>query len=182
MLCVWYDSEVQTRHITSNGKISVRLALFYVRSVIPLCQTNGSQQLVFYFVAFFGTGNIASISSFEISSTYRFLRIFDPFVMGALLIFKVLIPFVLVCCCYILINRTRGQPESGSFFLVLNMYDVIAISFFFLVRDSGSWKDIGISISHYIVACVFIVIQLGLFGVSQLYLFHTFPHSKEKQK
>ena len=129
--------------------------------------------MVLYFVAFFGTGNIASISSFEISSTYRFVRIFDPFTMGALLIFKLLIPFVLVCCCYILINRATNQPESGSFFTVINMYDIIAISFFFLVRDSGSWKDIGVSIGHYIVACAFIVIQLGLFCTSQIYLNNT---------
>ena len=50
------------------------------------------------------------------------------------------------------------------------MYDIIALTFFFLVRDQGSWKDIGISIGHYIVASAFIIIQLGLFGVSQLYL------------
>lgn len=98
--------------------------------------------------------------------------------MASLLIFKILIPFILVCCCFILINRAISQPESGSFFTVINMYDVIAISFFFLVRDSGSWKDIGISISHYIVACAFIVIQLGLFCVSQIYLHGTYISSE----
>jgi len=48
------------------GLADVRSALFY---------------MFFCYVAAAGTGNIASVSSFEISSTYRFLTVFDPFVI-----------------------------------------------------------------------------------------------------
>ncbi|KAM6282788.1 GPI ethanolamine phosphate transferase 1 isoform 3-T3 [Porphyrio hochstetteri] len=56
---------------------------------------------VFFIVtAFFGTGNIASVNSFDPASVYCFLTVFSPFMMGGLLLLKVVIPFVLVSCAF----------------------------------------------------------------------------------
>ena len=132
--------------------------------------------LSFSYVAFFGTGNIASISSFEISSTYRFVTVFSPFTMATILLFKVLLPFVVVCASFIFgihLQVRPGEESSGAivgdggifagFLYVMGMADMMTVNFFFLVQDSGSWKSIGESISHFCISDLFILLQLCLF-------------------
>ncbi|KAG3244381.1 GPI ethanolamine phosphate transferase 1 [Phytophthora idaei] len=111
-------------------------------------------------IAFFGTGNVASMSSFEISSTYRFVTVFAPFTMGALLVGKILIPFMVVACTFHLIlllpsasssadAKKPRLPATRYFLLVVAMSDVLALHFLFLVKNEGSWKEIGNSISMF---------------------------------
>jgi len=50
-----------------------------------------SYVILFFFVfAFFGVGNIASVNSFDVRIVLPFITVFKPFVMGALLAYKVL--------------------------------------------------------------------------------------------
>lgn len=123
-------------------------------------------------MAFFGTGNIASISSFEISSTYRFLTVFDPFIIGALLILKILIPFIWLSCAFAVTNKTLHRPASVVLLRSTVLGDVLALTFFFLVRDEGSWRDIGMSISHFAIQNGQIVIGLVLYALSTVYTHH----------
>ncbi|KAJ3205205.1 Glycosyl phosphatidyl inositol anchor synthesis [Entophlyctis luteolus] len=116
-------------------------------------------------VAFFGTGNIASVSSFSIQSVYRFITLFDPVIMGILLIIKLLVPFFLLSAVFGVISRSISLPAFSLFLLVLSTTDVMTLNFFFLVRDSGSWLEIGTTISHFIIASTFIVFQIVLFTV-----------------
>ncbi|XP_057817181.2 uncharacterized protein LOC131030393 isoform X2 [Cryptomeria japonica] len=89
--------------------------------------------LILINVAFFGTGNVASIASFEISSVYRFITIFNPFIMAALLLFKLFIPFILVTCAFSAVTNLVKLPRLGCYFMVLLFSDVMTIHFFFLV-------------------------------------------------
>ena len=49
-----------------------------------------------YSAAFFGTGNVASINSFDPAFISSFVTVFNPFLMGGLLLVKILIPFLVV--------------------------------------------------------------------------------------
>ncbi|KAI8822461.1 Phosphatidylinositolglycan class N-domain-containing protein [Fimicolochytrium jonesii] len=122
--------------------------------------------LLFINVAFFGTGNIASVSSFSLESVYRFTTVFNPFLMGALLIFKILIPFFLLSSIFTVLGRILRLPPFSLFCLVLSTTDIMTLNFFFLVKDYGSWLEIGTTISHFVIASAFIVFQIVLFGVS----------------
>ncbi|XP_013366617.1 PREDICTED: GPI ethanolamine phosphate transferase 1 isoform X2 [Chinchilla lanigera] len=93
--------------------------------------------LVFFLVtAFFGTGNIASINSFDLASVYCFLTVFSPFMMGALMMWKILIPFVLVMCAFEAVQLTTQLSSKSLFLIVLIISDIMAL-------DYGSWLDIG---------------------------------------
>jgi phosphatidylinositol glycan class N len=115
------------------------------------------------YVTFFGTGNTGSLSSFEISSTYRFVTVFNPFLMGFLLIVKIAIPFILVGVTFGFINWEHRVAEEKSFFIVLGLSNIMAFTFFFLIKDEGSWRDIGLSISHFVMSNAQILIFLIVF-------------------
>ncbi|CAG8515257.1 7445_t:CDS:10, partial [Dentiscutata erythropus] len=93
--------------------------------------------LVFLFfikVAFFGTGNIASLSSFSLQSVYRLTTVFNPFLM------------------------------------VLSTSDIMTLNFFYLVRDYGSWLEIGTTISHFVISSLFSLFMILLFLLSELFV------------
>ncbi|KAL2777962.1 GPI ethanolamine phosphate transferase 1 [Daubentonia madagascariensis] len=125
--------------------------------------------LVFFLVtAFFGTGNIASINSFDLASVYCFLTVFNPFMMGALMMWKILIPFVLVMCAFEAVQLTTQLSSKSLFLTVLVISDTMALHFFFLVKDYGSWLDIGTSISHYVIVMSMTIFLVFLNGLAQL--------------
>lgn len=124
---------------------------------------------VFFIVtAFFGTGNIASVNSFDPASIYCFLTVFNPFIMGGLLVWKIVIPFVLVSCAFEAIQVTTQLSSKSLFLIVLVISDIMALHFFFLVKDYGSWLDIGTSISHYVLVMAFTIFIMLLSGLAQL--------------
>uniref|UniRef100_A0A7N6C297 GPI ethanolamine phosphate transferase 1 n=1 Tax=Anabas testudineus TaxID=64144 RepID=A0A7N6C297_ANATE len=106
----------------------------------------------FIITAFFGTGNIASINSFDPASVYCFLTVFNPFIMGGLMMWKVNFPSTIFFSLFPITELFACVSRKGNLFLiVLVISDLMALHFFFLVQDHGSWLDIGTSISHYVI-------------------------------
>ncbi|XP_029646881.1 GPI ethanolamine phosphate transferase 1-like [Octopus sinensis] len=118
--------------------------------------------IFFMYTAFFGTGNIASINSFDPASVYCFLTVFHPFSMGTLLLLKVALPFFIVICALDTLCISTNTSKSILFLNVLIISDVMGLQFFFLVQDFGSWLEIGSSISHYVIAMTTIIFILLL--------------------
>uniref|UniRef100_A0A8C3W1A3 GPI ethanolamine phosphate transferase 1 n=1 Tax=Catagonus wagneri TaxID=51154 RepID=A0A8C3W1A3_9CETA len=125
--------------------------------------------LVFFLVtAFFGTGNIASVNSFDLASVYCFLTVFSPYMMGALMMWKILIPFVFVMCAFEAVQLTTQLSSKSLFLMVIIVSDIMALHFFFLIKDYGSWLDIGTSISHYVIVMSMTIFVVFLNGLAQI--------------
>lgn len=128
--------------------------------------------LFFIDVGFFGTGNVASLSSFSLESVYRFVTVFNPFLMGALLIAKVLIPFFVISSVLGVLTSSLDLSSFSLFLGVVSITDIQTINFFYFVSDYGSWLEIGTSISHYCIAELFIIFTILLFLLSRWLVGH----------
>uniref|UniRef100_A0A671TZJ2 GPI ethanolamine phosphate transferase 1 n=1 Tax=Sparus aurata TaxID=8175 RepID=A0A671TZJ2_SPAAU len=124
------------------------------------------KRVFFIITAFFGTGNIASINSFDPASVYCFLTVFNPFIMGGLMMWKVIIPFIIVMCTFETI-QVATQLSSRSW--ICTECSFSTCHFFFLVQDYGSWLDIGTSISHYVIVMSMTIFLMLLSVVTHIF-------------
>ncbi|KAL2023976.1 hypothetical protein VTK56DRAFT_211 [Thermocarpiscus australiensis] len=129
---------------------------------------------LFFFVllqsAFFSTGNVASVSSFSLESVSRLIPIFDPFAQGAMLILKLMIPFALISANLGILNKRLGVAPSALFMVVMAISDILTLYFFWVVKDEGSWLEIGSTISHFVIASLLCVFVAALEGVSAMFI------------
>jgi phosphatidylinositol glycan class N len=127
------------------------------------------QSLLFILLAFFGTGNFASVNSFDPSIVYCFLTIFNPFLMGSVILFKCILPILIVNCAtaYVIKN-----PDIIRYFRLytLILCDLLALELFFFIKTEGSWLEIGESISRYVILMTMIVIIITFHFLASLLL------------
>jgi phosphatidylinositol glycan class N len=137
------------------------------------------QSLLFILLAFFGTGNFASVNSFDPSNVYCFLTIFNPFLMGSIIIFKCILPILVVNCAtaYMIKN-----PDMIRYFRLytLILCDILALELFFVIKTEGSWLQIGESISRYVILMAMIVIISAFHFLASLLLNNEFNWTKLK--
>jgi phosphatidylinositol glycan class N len=120
--------------------------------------------------AFFSTGNVASVSSFSLESVQRIVPVFDPFSQGALLIIKLMVPFALISANLGILNKRLGVAPSALFMVVMAISDFLTLHFFWVVKDEGSWLEIGSTISHFVIASLLCVFVASLEGVSEMFI------------
>ena len=132
--------------------------------------------------AFFSTGNVASVSSFSLESVTRLLPIFDPLSQGALLILKIMVPFALISANLGVLNKRLGVAPSALFMVVMAASDILTLYFFWVVKDEGSWLEIGSTISHFAIASLLCVFVAGLEGVSAMFVAGIEVEAEEEEK
>ena len=140
---------------TNTHRLYLRLAMFL---------------LLFINTAFFATGNIASFGSFSLPSIYRFTTKFDPFLMGLLLLLKIVIPFIIASVVVYGIVILWDMTPIIVYFISIAFYDLMTIRFFYSIKTIGSWLEMGTSMTQYLIASLFIVILLILYGIAKLML------------
>ncbi|XP_075169933.1 phosphatidylinositol glycan anchor biosynthesis class N [Haematobia irritans] len=125
--------------------------------------------ILYTFFSFFGTGNIASVSSFDPNIIRCFLTTFSPFVIMILVIIKLIIPLLLIMSSIFALSPFALKNEKSIFICLLIICDVMGLNFLFLVKNQGSWLEIGSSISHFVIIQVTTVV-LALFVYLSKYL------------
>ncbi|ORX61618.1 PigN-domain-containing protein [Hesseltinella vesiculosa] len=169
-LLLWLEMErhlyqLESRESGARGKSGTRLLMAQDLRLTVLF-------VFFVNVGFFGTGNVASLSSFTLESVYRLVTVFNPFLMAVLLIAKVLIPFFVLSAVFAVLTSSLELPPFSLFLAVMSITDIQTINFFFFVSDYGSWLEIGTSISHYCIATLFIIFTMLLFLLSRWLVGH----------
>ncbi|KAI0161637.1 GPI ethanolamine phosphate transferase 1 [Hypoxylon sp. FL1284] len=164
---------LQSTKKTADGKSAVEAAKAVVSEFRPLALSDTRVALFFFVLlqsAFFSTGNIASISSFSLESVCRLIPIFDPFSQGALLVLKIMIPFALISANLGILNKRIGVAPSALFMLAMALSDILTLYFFWVVKDEGSWLEIGSTITHFAIASLLCVLVAALEGVSAFFI------------
>ena len=123
--------------------------------------------LTFTIVSFFGTGNISSLNSFDPRSIQTLVTTFSPFLMGGLLLMKVILPFFLVALFAFCVQYISQMPQKALFLIVLVFSDIMGLVFFFQVTDEGSWLDIGTSLSHFVIVEAMVIFLQIMFHLAK---------------
>ncbi|XP_066598156.1 GPI ethanolamine phosphate transferase 1 [Prorops nasuta] len=131
--------------------------------------------MLYTLVCFFGTGNMASISSFDPSWTRHFVTVFSPFTMFSLILFKICLPLILLG------SASHILGKDANFLAVLLLGDCLSLPFMYYVTPQGSWLDIGSTISRFVIAvtlpCLVFILQYlshPLMRISVATLFNSF--------
>lgn len=98
--------------------------------------------------------------------------------MTALILMKMIIPFLAVSCTFRAITLAVRAPIRKLFLIVLMLGDMMGIRFLYLVKNEGSWLEIGTSISHFVIVQTIVVFLIILYGIATFMTEAGFTSSK----
>lgn len=153
LLTLWMKIEKSLKVKTNTQFENLRKCLIFVSMI---------------HIGFFGTGNIASLNSFDPMWVRCFLTVFNPFLMTILIFLKLILPFLFSACVFREIVVKTGMNLTSSFCVILLISDLMVFYFMYHIKNVGSWLEIGMSLSHFIVVECFTIGILVLYFVAYL--------------
>lgn len=135
--------------------------------------------MLYTLLCFFGTGNMASISSFDPTWTRHFITLFSPFTMTALILMKLSIPLLVLGC----VSQVFSSPKV--YLAVLLLGDCLALPLMYKVNSQGSWLDIGTAIARFSIAvtlpCLLLLLNYLAYPFMKLN-FNILPSTMQEKK
>ncbi|ESK98030.1 gpi ethanolamine phosphate transferase 1 [Moniliophthora roreri MCA 2997] len=131
--------------------------------------------LFFVQVGFFGTGK-----SFYLAPVYRLIPVFHPFFMAVPLICKITAPYVMLSLAIASVTNSLKLPPFSLFLVALMLTDGMTLTFFFNVRDTGSWLEIGQTISFFVITSLLLLWSGGVCAAGEYLMSDVFSRSRVK--
>ncbi|KPI94904.1 GPI ethanolamine phosphate transferase 1 [Papilio xuthus] len=117
---------------------------------------------MYIFLAFFGTGNIASLNSFEIRWVICFTTSYQPFIITGLVFLKTLMPFLCVGCTFKAVQHITKATSEYLVTIVLIYSNIMGVQLLYYVKNTGSWLEIGTSISQFVIVQIITVFIVAI--------------------
>ncbi|KAH8382647.1 hypothetical protein KR009_004588 [Drosophila setifemur] len=129
--------------------------------------------LLYFYVAFFGTGHWFFNFRFKAYISRLFLSSFSLHLSVACVLLKIFIPSIIVLATiYALVPFGRKNTRS-IFICLFLMNDAMSLYFCYYVNNSGSWEKVRQSLDYLLVTHIFIILLLGCSWIAKAVLSKT---------
>ncbi|XP_034663188.1 GPI ethanolamine phosphate transferase 1 [Drosophila subobscura] len=116
--------------------------------------------LFYFYLSFFGSGHWLFSFAFRPTTSRLLISNYSPFVMTALIIFKILIPSIIIMSGVYTFSAYARKYSRAIFICMFLISDVMCLYFCFYVQNQGSWRDIRRSMDHVVLTNVIVILLL----------------------
>lgn len=107
------------------------------------------------------------MNTFDPMWARQFVLIFNPFLSAIIILLKITIPFLITTISFQTINAYGNVPTIKVFSIIMLYCDLLVMYFMYSIRNDGSWLQIGLSISRFVIVSVMTVVLLLFYGIAK---------------
>lgn len=132
------------------------------------------------YTSFYSTGNVLTIMDFDSSAINKFIskKFKIKFISQILIMVKTLIPGLLVNAAFMEINIKENCSLIDSFLVLISNCEIMNLIFYLRIKDHGSWQDIGLGITHFIMSNIIPKIQIFIICIIKIIFWNDYKTDK----